>query len=104
MAVGLPVIFNTLDIDYDALEDIEQTITAKGWTDGLPGNDDNGALSYRFVDLVPSTPASRVRVADQPWTAPVRVAAAPAAPRVIDAELIEDEEALAVPAPRRATR
>ena len=65
--------------------------------------DDNGGLSYRFIDLVPST-ASRVRVADQPWTAPVRVAAQPQAPRVIDAELIEEEEALAGPVPRRATR
>jgi hypothetical protein len=66
--------------------------------------DDNGALSYRFVDLVHSTPASRVRVAEQPWAPPVRVAPAAPAPRIIDAELIEDEEALAVPAPRRATR
>ena len=72
--------------------------------------DDNGVLSYRFSDLMPST-AERVRVAEQPWQAPARVApqerVAPRekAPRVIDAELIdEDEEALVPPQVRRALR
>jgi hypothetical protein len=71
--------------------------------------DDNGGLSYLFHDLAPGTPERRVRVADQPWQAPpqrtqapgldgghpqtpgVRIGEAPAAPPIIDAELIDEE-------------
>lgn len=45
--------------------------------------DDNGALSYVFHDLAP---APRARVAAQPWRVPAQ------APRVIDAELIDEVE------------
>lgn len=57
--------------------------------------DDNGGLSYVFHDL---RPAPSVRVAPVPPR--VRVAAPP---RVIDAELI-DEDVYATPQARRATR
>jgi hypothetical protein len=70
---------------------------------------DDGSLWYRFADLMPST-SERVRIADQPWQAPARSADAPdagarvAQPRVIDAELIEEEgEPLAPPRARRAS-
>lgn len=43
--------------------------------------DDNGALTYVFQDLVK---APRVRVAAPPWRAPAQ------APRIIDAELIDE--------------
>jgi hypothetical protein len=46
--------------------------------------DDDGALSYVFADLVP---APRVRIAAQPWI-PAQVKA----PRIIDAELIDEVE------------
>jgi hypothetical protein len=64
--------------------------------------DDNGGLSYRFTDLLP-TAGARVRVAEQPWAVPTRIPVPPAPPKIIDAELIEDE-ALTSPAPRRAMR
>jgi 4-amino-4-deoxy-L-arabinose transferase-like glycosyltransferase len=64
---------------------------------------DDGSLWYRFADLMPST-SERVRIADQPWQAPARVAQPEPAPRVIDAELIEEEsEPLAPPRVRRAS-
>lgn len=66
--------------------------------------DDNGGLSYLFHDLLPAT-ASRVRVAPPPWQAPVRAPQAASAPRVIDAELIdEDEDARAREPVRHASR
>jgi hypothetical protein len=66
--------------------------------------DDNGNLSYKFADLMPST-TERVRIADQPWQAPSRAAEPARAPRVIDAELIDEEsEALVPPPVRRVTR
>jgi hypothetical protein len=64
--------------------------------------DDNGGLSYRFTDLLP-TAGARVRVADEPWAAPRRIPVPPAPPRIIDAELIEDE-VLTGPAQHRASR
>lgn len=54
--------------------------------------DDNGGITYLFQDLLPS-PAGRVRIASHPWQAPTRVAPATPEPRVIDAELIEEDEA-----------
>jgi hypothetical protein len=66
--------------------------------------DDDGALTYVFLDLRP-TGTARVRVPEQPWEAPARRAEAAPRPRVIDAELIdEEEEARAQPASRRASR
>jgi hypothetical protein len=65
--------------------------------------DDNGGISYVFHDLRPTTP-SRVRVPEQPWTVPVRATMPAASPRVIDAELIEEDDALARPAARHASR
>jgi hypothetical protein len=73
--------------------------------------DDNGALSYRFPDLVasyaPGPAGARVRVPDQPWRVP-EPAAPPvrvASPQVIDAELIEEQdEGHAGPMVRRASR
>jgi hypothetical protein len=62
--------------------------------------DDNGGLSYRFTDLIP-TAGTRVRVAEQPWAVPMRIPAPPKPPTIIDAELIEDE---VLPVRRRATR
>jgi hypothetical protein len=70
--------------------------------------DDDGGLSYRFPDLVPVQGGARVRVADQPWRVPappVRVVPEAPPPRIIDAELIEEQdEARAQPAVRRASR
>jgi hypothetical protein len=71
--------------------------------------DDDGALTYLFHDLRPTGAqrAERVRVAEppQPWRAPSRVSATAPGQRVIDAELIdEEEEARAQPASRRASR
>lgn len=68
--------------------------------------DDNGGLSYVFRDLVAaSNPASKVRVGAEGWRVP---APAPEAkPRVVDAELIDEQaeqEAGAQPAQRRMTR
>jgi hypothetical protein len=64
---------------------------------------DDGSLWYRFADLMPSTP-ERVRIADEPWQAPARVAQPEKEPRVIDAELIEEEsEPLPPPRVRRAS-
>lgn len=66
--------------------------------------DDSGALTYVFRDLVASTsPASRVRVGAEGWRVPAP--AADAKPRVVDAELIEEqaEHEAEVPA-RRMTR
>jgi len=70
--------------------------------------DDDGGISYVFHDLRPSAVA-RVRVpAGGPgaWApaAPTRVTAAAPEPRIIDAELIEDEDALARPSARHASR
>jgi hypothetical protein len=67
--------------------------------------DDSGGLSYRFTDLLPAHggPGARVRVAEEPWAVPMRIPVPPAPPKIIDAELIEDE-VLAGPAPRRAIR
>ncbi len=68
--------------------------------------DDDGGISYVFHNLRPVTTA-RIRVPEQPWTVPVTmgtpVRVAPSAPRVIDAELIEDDDALARPR-RHASR
>ena len=82
--------------------------------------DDNGGISYLFHDLRPATRAVdggspgapvRVRVPEQPWTAPARVIASSPPPRVIDAELIDEDDALArpgamqeTPASRQASR
>jgi hypothetical protein len=57
--------------------------------------DDDGSLSYVFHDLRPSAPRVRVREVDAPGV-PVPPA------RIIDAELIEEQDALAVP--RHASR
>jgi hypothetical protein len=65
--------------------------------------DDDGGISYLFHDLRPTTTA-RVRVADQPWTMPVRLVVSPPAPKIIDAELIEEDDALARPRSRQASR
>jgi hypothetical protein len=70
--------------------------------------DDNGAISYLFHDLLTANSA-RVRIAAQPWQAPgpARVATPPQEqPRVIDAELIdeENEEGRAEPPPRHIVR
>jgi hypothetical protein len=64
--------------------------------------DDEGGLTYTFHDLRPAA-AGRVRVAEQPWQTPTRVAQPGAAPRIIDAELI-DEEGAPPAAARRAVR
>jgi hypothetical protein len=54
--------------------------------------DDNGGLSYVFRDLVPATnPASRVRVSADGWRAPAPPPEAK--PRVVDAELVDEEAA-----------
>ena len=65
--------------------------------------DDSGGLSYLFHDLVP-TGGTRVRVAEQPWQPPARVNDAATAPRVIDAELIDEAQAGDGAAVRRASR
>ncbi|APR85232.1 Hypothetical protein A7982_10581 [Minicystis rosea] len=69
--------------------------------------DESGTITYVFRDLVAATSphASRVRVGGDGWRVPSEATAKPA-PRVIDAELIEEEAAEAeanVPS-RRMTR
>jgi hypothetical protein len=63
--------------------------------------DDDGGISYLFHDL---RPANAIRVTQQPWTAPVRMSPSAPQPRVIDAELIEDDDALARAPARHASR
>jgi hypothetical protein len=60
---------------------------------GVEVDDNSGDITYVFRDLVAaSEPAARVRIPAQGWQAPM-VAPVPAqGPRIIDAELIEEEE------------
>lgn len=64
--------------------------------------DDGGALSYVFRDLVASAPGARVRIGADGWRAPAP--GSNAAPRVVDAELIDEEEEPLPPEQRRMTR
>lgn len=64
--------------------------------------DDAGALNYQFRDLVAAAPKARVRIGAEGWRAPEPRASAPQ--RIIDAELIEEEEAEAPQDPRRMVR
>jgi hypothetical protein len=67
--------------------------------------DDNGGITYVFRDLVASGGAgSKVRIDGGGWRVP-QAARVDAEPRVVDAELIEEEEAARGEAPgRRVTR
>lgn len=65
--------------------------------------DDDGSLAYVFHDLRPSAPRVRapaISTAAAPYIPGVPVRP----PRIIDAELVEDDDALAHPAPRHASR
>ncbi len=71
--------------------------------------DDDGGISYVFHDLRPTVRiedplgAARIRVTAQPWAAPTRVVPSAPQPRVVDAELIEDDALARTPA-RHASR
>lgn len=66
--------------------------------------DDNGNLTYVFRDLVAAgAPAQKVRIDGGGWRVPSE-AQAPGQPRVVDAELVEEEAAAAEEPARRMTR
>jgi hypothetical protein len=102
-ALNVPTVARALDIqeaDADAL----LTNLAKR-PDGRVALevDDNGNLTYVFRDLVATAaPPQKVRIEGGGWRVPAE-AQAPGQPRVIDAELIEEEHDAEAPA-RRATR
>jgi hypothetical protein len=50
--------------------------------------DEGGGITYLFHDFVPR---ARVRVSEQAWQAPARIADAAPSPKIIDAELLDDD-------------
>jgi hypothetical protein len=98
-----PVVARALDISEESA-DATLTVLAKR-PDGRVSLeiDDGGNLTYLFHDLVAAgDPRSRVRIDGEGWRMPTAPSKA-AEPRVIDAELVDEEQPPAE-APRRLTR